>query len=556
MKTRMRFISCLLALVIITTGAAWAQEKPASPTNKATAGLASSEADQFMSVLDWSQVKFDKVFTYADFDRYNRFNLDLGAAFKAGNLYIGSWYSGTLGNLTSTKENNVKTELTESGGTITNKKETKEGKVQKDYYFDHKAVVLFGFGNIGINLGYVGKDQNNYGTYKYGSGDTYTLDKNSVITNTNSLSTTETKYDPNGFVKDAKHTPFIGFGMNIALGKLTLSPTASFKVTIDETSKKANKTEIQKHATYNSTTKQANAQSDAKVGINGKFGVDLGLGDSVNSSFNLGYDFTVDVYDKTYTDISGAKHKIKGKYKIKTDEIKDEYNVSSSGNHTVTSTFQPQITKKSYFENTLSMGYKMQKDFDRLSLFAGVEAPITFSLDTEAEQTNKTVITKLTHIDPSNNHNDYEQEEKTIAPIQTQKITEIDVKPALKLGLSYAAIPSKLFLNFGAKANIFGKTGYSTKITQVSYNTHVTTTDITRTYKDGRVTKNTSASAGTAKEASSTTTTKYGFANVEANIGLRWLIVENVAFDASYSIIYDLRTYDRGYLTLACTIKF
>ena len=190
MKTRMRFISCLLALVIITTGAAWAQEKPASPTNKATAGLASSEADQFMSVLDWSQVKFDKVFTYADFDRYNRFNLDLGAAFKAGNLYIGSWYSGTLGNLTSTKENNVKTELTESGGTITNKKETKEGKVQKDYYFDHKAVVLFGFGNIGINLGYVGKDQNNYGTYKYGSGDTYTLDKNSVITNTNSLSTT------------------------------------------------------------------------------------------------------------------------------------------------------------------------------------------------------------------------------------------------------------------------------------------------------------------------------------------------------------------------------
>ena len=118
------------------------------------------------------------------------------------------------------------------------------------------------------------------------------------------------------------------------------------------------------------------------------------------------------------------------------------------------------------------------------------------------------------------------------------------------------AIPSKLFLNFGAKANIFGKTGYSTKITQVSYNTHVTTTDITRTYKDGRVTKNTSASAGTAKEASSTTTTKYGFANVEANIGLRWLIVENVAFDASYSIIDDLRTYDRGYLTLACTIKF
>ena len=548
----MRFISCLLALVIITTGAAWAQEKPASPTNKATAGLASSEADQFMSVLDWSQVKFDKVFTYAGFERYNKGKIDLGAAFKAGPLYIGSWYHGTLGDFLSKKENHVKTELTESGGTITNKKETKEGKVEKYYDVDHKAVVLFGFGNIGINLGYERDDINKYGTYDL----THTLNNDSVTTNTNSLGTTETKYDPNGFIKAAKHTPFIGFGMNIALGKLTLSPTASFKVTIDETSKKANQTTINKYATYNSTIKQAKAESGANVGIKGKFGVDLGLGDSVNSSFNLDYDFTVNIYDKTYTDISGAKHKINGNYKIETDEIKDEYNFASSGNHKVTRTFKPEITKKSSFTNKLSMGYKMQKDFDRLSLFAGVEAPVTFSLDTAAKQTNETVITKLTHIDPSNHHNDYEEESKTIAPIETQKITTIAVDPALKLGLSYAAIPSKLFLNFGAKANIFGKNGYSTTITQVSYNTHVTTTDITRTYKDGRVTENTRASAGAEKDAYSITTTQYTLPKVEANIGIRWLIVENVAFDASYSIIDDLRPFDRGYLTLACTIKF
>ena len=70
MKTRMKFISSILMLLIIATTGVWAvditdvKDKPESPTNDATAGLASSEADQFMNVLDWSQVKFDKVFTY------------------------------------------------------------------------------------------------------------------------------------------------------------------------------------------------------------------------------------------------------------------------------------------------------------------------------------------------------------------------------------------------------------------------------------------------------------------------------------------------------------
>ena len=94
MKTKMSCISCILALIITAT--VWAEDitetpkVPESPQNTATAGLTTAEADQFMSTTEWGEVKFDKAFIYAGFEQSKTSTLDLGAAFKAGPVYIGS----------------------------------------------------------------------------------------------------------------------------------------------------------------------------------------------------------------------------------------------------------------------------------------------------------------------------------------------------------------------------------------------------------------------------------------------------------------------------------
>ena len=115
MKTKM-YISCMLALMI--TAAAWAQTGPTSPQKGATAGLKGNEADQFMSLTGWSKVKFDKLFTYAGFAQEgveHKYALDLGAAFKAGPVYIGTWYQGNLGKVAINRNSKqVTTEISES----------------------------------------------------------------------------------------------------------------------------------------------------------------------------------------------------------------------------------------------------------------------------------------------------------------------------------------------------------------------------------------------------------------------------------------------------------
>jgi len=121
MKTKM-YISCILALMI--TAAAWADEPlaapkgPESPQKGATASLSGNEADQFMDLTGWSDVKFDKLFTYAGFAQQEvapKYALDLGAAFKAGPVYIGAWYQGNLGKVAINRNSKqVTTEISES----------------------------------------------------------------------------------------------------------------------------------------------------------------------------------------------------------------------------------------------------------------------------------------------------------------------------------------------------------------------------------------------------------------------------------------------------------
>ena len=583
MKTRMRFISCLLALVIITTGAAWAQDSnttPKSPTNDATVGLTSTEIDQFVNVIDWGKVKFDKAFVFAGFEQGTNNKVDLGAAFKAGPLFIGSWYKGNLGVFDGENKKKVQTEITQGAtpGTIGNKKLTTSDydKELKKYDADHMAVMLFGFANMGIKTGYSRQGQNYSGTF-FGIADGSTKPEGFIKNDNTATESNKPEYlssivySPSGYINGAIHRPFVDFGMNIPLGAMTLSPTASLEVKIYEGSiinkpgptpysyetfyGLETKTEQDSKEKYK-ITKTQNARSHAHVGITGKLGTGLALGDSLNSVFNFGYDFTVNAYGKNYTAADGTKHKVIGNYSITTDTVVEDYNKTNAGKHTITSTFKADFIKKSYFSNTLKAGYKVKKDFtDRLSLLAAAELPITLSFDNSITEKIDTTITDMRYLNPSNAHNNNVETKTVTSPVKTVNEVKLNIAPSIKAAVSYAAKPGRLFLNLGADIK-FLQGEFTSKKT--SYDSFVENTKTVTKYNDGHTTTVTTAVSAPQSESLDKTSSHK---QIEAKLvgGIRWNIVENFAFD----LVYTVSLLDSSFwlinvnnLKIACTIKF
>ena len=102
-----------------------------SKTNAATAGLFSTDVDNFVDVNEWSTVNPEKFFGYFGMD-YGNYNVGFAKQFEK--FYWGTYYSGDIGS-SSKKTNDAKTIDDE---TVTN-------------WGNLTFANLFGFGNIGIN---------------------------------------------------------------------------------------------------------------------------------------------------------------------------------------------------------------------------------------------------------------------------------------------------------------------------------------------------------------------------------------------------------------------
>ena len=557
MKTKMSCISCILALIITAT--VWADpifedpKVPESPQNKATAGLTAAEADQFMSTTEWGEVKFDKAFIYAGFEQGKTGILDFGAAFKAGPVYIGSWYQGNLGSYGRTKKNSVTTTIKESTTGLLGDKTTKfEPELYKNYTADHTAVVLVGFGSMGIKLGYKRAGENKSGKYFGTTAMSDTIIKHSIAGGIN-----ETVYSPKGYLNAAKHLPFVEFGMNVGLGRMTLSPTAGLEVYVHQDSRYGFKTETTKASDVNySIKKTANVENKSYVGIIGKLGVGLALGDSLNSAFTFGYELTANAYGKTYKDASGKAHKVRGYYEDVTDTSYDEYN-TPAGSRVRTDEFKAKFTTKSYYKNKLNVEYAMQKDFtDRFSLFAGVACPITVTADKSVVTNVEEKTTVTTQLNPAKNYQNKTKKEVTTHPERTTNIVTLNIEPVIKAAVSYAAVPNRLFLNLGTEVKVLQGSYTNTKTTVNSFvwkKVETTTTD------DGSVMKETSSpNMGSATE-SVTHQSSLNAVEAELKGGLRWNVVDNFAFDLVYRTALNKQLINLtqfGDIKLACTIKF
>jgi len=562
MKTKM-YISCILALMI--TAAAWA-DGPSSPQKQATASLNGNEADQFMSLTEWSEVKFDKLFTYAGFAQEQvRFPhvLDLGAAFKAGPVYIGTWYQGRFGMVEAKNNKSVATELTESKvspGTVDNIKRTTTASIDKKHDAEHQVSVLVGFGNIGVSLGYIReKAENKSGTYFEGSARS-----DSVVTDTKTPHlVNKTTYDPKGYVNGAKRTAKVDFGMNLSLGSLSLSPTAGVAVAIKQDSANGVKTAETRDTllgTYD-ITKTIAGKNDTKTTLNVKLGADLGLNDSLHSNFSFGYDIGVDIYGKKkHTAADGTAKELANSYTITTDSRNEK---ETAAKKTVTDTFAATTYNKSNIANKITVGYGMRKDFtDRLSFFAGVEAPIGFDFKKEVTNTVDTSKTVTTY--KVNSLDDTIVTTNTKAPAKTVNTTTVTLNPELNAALSYAAIPNRVFLSFGTNVKPFGEkvnnvVGYQYKAVKTTVDGFTKTKETHTRYPNdpGRDTDGSETSAVNDTE-SSDKTVSYGKTMVEVKLGVRWNIIDAVSFDLVYnkSVLENITWTDIGNLKLACIIKF
>ena len=566
MKTKCMFISCILALIMST--AVWAQEAPTSPQNDATAGLVSAEPDQFMSTTDWGSVSFNKAFVYIDYTTGKNI-LDVGAAFKAGPVYIGSYYKGNFGTVLDNNNNQTvetKPELAQNSATGTFKnveKKTTTG-LKRDYEAEHTAAVLIGFRNMGFQVGYKRTGKDEFGKYYNGGSPS-----DEEVTHTKFDGKTRTTYDPKGFKNAAVHTPFVAFGMNIPVGKMTISPKAALEVTVDQSSKKdgngtvlvnrygVKTVETQVNKMGYTTTKDANgSQNSMHTAVTGKLGVGLALGDALNSSVNIGYDFTVNAYAKTYKDLSGGKHKIKGFYNIEIDEVKHEYNSGFNGKDVTTNTFKANMTEKSYFSNKLNPSYTMQKAFtDRLSLFAGVECPITVTIDNSVLTKENKTVTKTEYLNSSSVHRNKTVTVVNTAPTQTTKVTSVAVEPAAMAAITYAAIPNRLSFNLGTKIGFLKGTHTYTKISKSGVITKEETTTVYE--KQGNYTvKSTTYGKEDAKES---VDKKGTFTGVDAKVtaGLKWDITENFILDFVYTgFMGGKQLFAGDAVKIACTVKF
>lgn len=559
MKTKFMFISCTLAL-IMSAAVLWAQEMPTSPTNDATAGIVAAEADQFMSTLEWGSVSFNKAFVYLDYTA-GKHIVDIGAAFKAGPVYIGSYYNGDFGSFNTVADKQTLTTEptfgpTAAAGTFHNVKRSDKTEFGNNYGGEHKVAMLIGYGNMGFQVGYKQEGKSQIGKYHGG-----TKKDDSIETNTGLgglASGDKTTYDPKGFVKAAKYTPYVAFGMNIPVGAMTISPTAALEVAVNQNAKYGLETKLnKKDDTHYKLDKDSSGNaSEAYTGITAKVGAGIDLGGALNSYVNIGYEFTVNAYGKTYQDLAGGKHKVKGTYEITADTVSDDYNSSFNGIHTVTKTFKADITEKTYFKNALKPEYSLQKDFtDRLSLFAKVECPITVTVDNGVKtKINKTVVT-TENLQDSNVHANNTVTTVVSEPTETKKITTVEVEPAAMAAITYAAIPNRLSLNLGTKIGFLKGKHTHTKISKSGVIGKTTTTTVYENQKD-REEVTESASVVKAEES---VENKGTLNPVEAEVkgGLTWNITENFIFDFVYTHFLDkAKLIGPGALKIACTVKF
>ncbi|MCQ2584604.1 MAG: hypothetical protein MJ185_03350 [Treponema sp.] len=540
----------------------------ASPTNTATKGLFATEGDQYMDVLGFSNVDFEKLFVNVN---VSESDLNAGTAFNAFGLYFGAAYDG---NIFGGKSNDfVATSTTQTEGTNLNAKDSKsvetkitEGKASS-WNASNKFSILAGIGNMGIKA-------------TFDTSGTKTYDNGATAANTTVLSTEETtgdvSYKETGDVNTDKgnvtrkanktntivYKPAVEFGMPIAIGDNELALKAGLEVDINNNTSSNN---TKTYTWYNNKTGELVSESTTDIEDESYIriipNVSVGIFDA-----GFEYEGKFDVRTNSVKAADGSKIKSKGhsngsntvNYVTEEDGSKTTVNKTdfsyktknANQNHKVTLTYgksaelNEKLTVAFNTKAVVNMNFK--KESDNAKSIVTVKT-IDYT-DAVASATSGNYVTKVTTT-------------KTTPSNELTSTSTVTVSPTLNLAAQYALKPT-VTLNLGYRATCDAYKFQSEKVTKELASAKETTVTVTE-YKDGKTETNTvpSVNTDTKKEHNNVMNTFTNIAS-SASAGVTFQMTDNMLLDCSFGAsavksngIANITTMFNG-MTIAATVKF
>jgi hypothetical protein len=312
-------IMAVLALIMISalTFNAAAQDyaipAPVSNTNRATGANFATDVDNFLHFHNYGDVAFDKYFAYGGFRAYsggstgfNAYELNAGYARRFGGLYLGLFYAGQITEANPAAISTTTTEITDNtytGGFFQkdNDRTVVTNTVTAPKFYNNLGA-LVGVAGMGIKVGFY---ETLWGTDKYpGTASNIAND----VDGTKTVTTDITEYNRlYGWI-----VPYLGWGMKLSLGGLTIKPKASLDLAffVDETkySSATNNTTVNGSPVGTQTT-GSSYTDNGYFSLGASIGADVDFAPVGSHSFGAGlsYAITPDIYSHKYDTASGEE---------------------------------------------------------------------------------------------------------------------------------------------------------------------------------------------------------------------------------------------------------
>jgi hypothetical protein len=392
------FVLSLLLSMTIAMGA-WAQNLPngiwTSPQSSTTEGRFRSNADDFIRPDSYTGVKFNKWFGIVSFlnDAAMGPIATAGFATKAGNVYIGTFYSG---NMWSNAPINNYTE--EVPNTI-----PKGGVADKTYSVYplspsagsssnpvNNAAILIGVADMGFRLTY----RTNYQSFK----------ESDIVFSDQLYKNWQVEW---GYI-----APQIAWAMAKDLTKNGIRPYLAIDLIFTSDYEKRETSGSDSNGNTGEETIRSLNHYDPSLSV-GLGGYTFYNQDGFKASADFDYVLTLNIYDNEYSYAEDGKYKT-GKIKGTFSPGSFKYNERSSMSNSFTPSFSGSWSK------------------DALALKFKFNMPLTFSTDEQ-------------------NGMDLDNSNKLVYHLDSNSTSTFTFRPDLRLAMQYKIIPNRLTLNAGAK---------------------------------------------------------------------------------------------------------
>lgn len=507
-----------LAVVTVLSAALVTVSAQTSNTNSATAGLFRTATDNFMSVNDFTDVKFDKAFGFLGLSSGS---FAAGYATHLGGLYLGVYYNGfALRNNDVGEETETETADYDDGSGAINGREKTTYTTYKDddgnvlaplSETNNNIAALLGIGSMGLKLGFYEdtnetKDRWEITTTPDDSNTSWT-NLNSFVDNGNvddgnhdevtvvydadgnMVSKTVAESYPTSVKNDDQYVPYLNWGMPIALGDSTLNLGANFTFVFRTDAFET--TNVAYSQVFNAGNPSYAGKDDlvsySKKGYayaKGYYHIDGGLSLSFDvapagsreMSFGIDYVLGTKIYSNAYDKANGGSGTAAGTaawYSSKdftwdnTEEVTTEV-----GAH--------EVTERSYMSHTITPSFTYKNALSERLRF-GFKAVVATFLDSYTAKRSGKLVKEETTVsasgNPANdsvvttvkNYSGYEEEGGSFT-----------LTPNFNLGLTYAAVPEKFTVNAGIAVSVPKLTSISRAQTRSGITT-ITETTVTGT---------------------------------------------------------------------------